>query len=228
MRFRNFFIGELALGSFFSESYNGYVGFVEIFEGWHRRRGQRGVLVRQRDIDGTEHWKYARLAYVEIKRSVEQANVVLPVRLVFEVADDRWRAMDLTTINVDLAAGAATLLTVPVISLVTIEDPIITITNNALSANIDTIDIYNNANQHLVWTATVAPYAYNPVPANYTIVFNCQAFTVVGGLGYIGFSLHSSHAVENWIELTPGNNSMIISITGGPARATISYYEQVM
>lgn len=200
---------------------------VETIDGWRRRRGKRGVLVRQRDIDGALHWKYARLSQVEIKRSVDQAGVVLPMRFVFEVADDRWREMSPTVITSSLAANLSSLLSVVVNSLVTITDPIITITTNSLGSNIDAIEIYNNSNQRLVWTSLVSPYAYNPVQPGYSITFNCETFNVTGGLGYIGFSLHSSHAVEDWIELSPGLNSMIFSLTGGPAQLTISYYEQV-
>lgn len=200
---------------------------IETIDGWRRRRGQRGVLVRQRDIDGTQHWKYARLSNVEIKRSVDQAGVVLPMRFTFEVADDRWRAMTPTVVTSSLAASASSLLSVVINSLITIEDPIITITTNNPGSNIDAIEIYNSGNQHLLWSSLVSPYAYNPVSPGYSITFNCETFNVSGGLGYIGFSLHSTHAVENWIEFTPGLNAMIFTLTGGPAQLTISYYEQV-
>ena len=201
---------------------------IETIDGWARRRGMRGVLIRQRDVDGTRQWKYARLVYAEMSRKIENVDKVLPMRFVFEVANDRWLAMEQTVVSADLALNAATVIPIAVNSLVNIENPIITISNNSGSTNINLIEILNNSNQHLLWTATVSPYAYNPVPANSSIIFNCEAFTVVGGLGYIGFSLHGLHTAQNWIELSPGNNSMTIAITGGPARATISFYEQVM
>ena len=135
--------------------------------------------------------------------------------------------MDRTVVTSSLAASASSLLSLVINSLVTIEDPIITISANSPGSNIDAIEIYNNANQHLLWNSLVSPYAYNPIPPGYSIIFNCETFNVSGGLGYIGFSLHSSHAAENWIEFYPGLNSMIFTLTGGPAQLTISYYEQV-
>lgn len=201
-----------------------YYNFLEV---WGQRRGMRSVLVRQAENGGTLHWKYARLSQFEYKRSVDQANQVARVRLVFELDDDRWLAMRPTIVTAALAASGSTNVSVTVASAMTIDDPTITISNNAGSANIDDIEITNGVNQHLVWTSLVSPYAYNPVPAGYSIVFDCGAFIVDGGLGYIGFSLHPLHTAQGWIEFMAGSNTLTVYIAGGPGTVELRYYEAV-
>lgn len=213
-----------------SESYDflvaepaAYYNFLEV---WGQRRGVRSVLVRQYD-GGTLHWKYARLSQFEYKRNVDQANQVARVRLVFEIDDDRWLAMRPSTVTAALAASGSTNVSVFIASAMTIDDPVITITNNLGSANIDDIEITNGPNQHLVWTSLVSPYAYNPIPAGYSIVFDCGAFTVNGGLGYIGFSLYPLHTTQGWIEFAAGANTLTVYIAGGPGTVAVRYYEAV-
>lgn len=196
---------------------------------WRKRRGVRSLLVRQRESDSVKEWTYARLMYYEAKRTVENNLFVLPVRLVFEIIDDRWRAMTPTTVTAALAAG--TNVTVTPTSDVVIDDCVIEV--EAVTYNIDNIDILMGSNTHLIFDSTVSPYAYTPVPVGHFVRFDCGQYRFVYETDvsmYVFFSLDPTHSLQNWIELQPGANTitfnLVYSTLGGAATVRIMYYEQ--
>jgi hypothetical protein len=196
---------------------------------WRKRRGLRSVLVRQRENDASLEWTHARLMYFEAKRVVYQADAILPVRLIFEIIDDRWRAMTLTTVTAAIAAS--TNVTVTTTSDVMIDDAIIEV--EAVTYNIDLLDITKTGDTHLTFDADVAPYVYSPVQPGNLIRFDCGQYiieTETGVTRYVFFSFGVTHTIQNWLELQPGANTITFAITystgGGAATARIMYYEQ--
>lgn len=193
---------------------------TQIVDGWRRLRGKRGALIRQRDWDGEQHWKYARLLQFEAKREVQHADVVLPMRFLFELADGSWRELAESTVTAALGDTVQTDFTVTVGGTETVTDCVIEITADDY---ITGIDIEVGSDQMLQWA-----YASPPVFPGETIIFDCGRFTVTedGASRYVGFNLGVPHAIQNWIELEPGDNTISITLNGGGADCVVRYYNQ--
>lgn len=189
-------------------------------DNWRRLRGQRGVLIRQRDHDSAQHWKYARLIAFEAKREIQHANAVLPVRFLFELSDGYWRSLTETTVAATLVLDTTTNFTVTVAGSEIVADCIIEIT---ATNYITGIDIFIGANQKLSWA-----YASPSLFPTKTMIFDCGRYKVTedGLTRYIGFNLGVAHIIQNWIELSPGANTMSITLVGGGASAVVKFYNQ--
>ena len=55
------------------------------------------------------------------------------------------------------------------------------------------------------------------------LVIDCGARSVkkVGVDAYSGFSLTANHKVDDWLRLEPGNNSVVVTLTGGSTDSTL-------
>lgn len=219
-------------GDFLVES---VTGTKNIVDAWRQRRGVRSLLVRERESDGVQSWAWARLMQFELKRSVEDADAVARVRLVFEIADSGWRSMTPTTVTAALASGGLTValadVLVTVSSDVVIDDCVIEV--EATSPYITDIIVSKLPDSELIYDSLVSPFAYSPIYPGDFAQFDCGRFTFTyGGTTtlYHLFSLGVSHVNQGWITLQPGDNTVSFAVTfsstGGTGTVRIRYYER--
>lgn len=204
------------IGDFLVEASANLISFVDV---WRERRGKRSLLIRQRDSDNAIHCVWARLVLFEFKREVVNANAVAYVRFVFELTNQSWSGMLLNTVSSALTVDTTTNVAVTVNGSHTVADCVIAIT---ATDYIYGIDIAIGSSQLLQWA-----YASPPVFPTKTIIFDCGKFTVTedGATRYIGFNLGVGHTIQNWLELSPGSNTISITLDGGGGTAVVTFYD---
>jgi hypothetical protein len=159
---------------------------------WYAKVGKRGSLVRAGG-DASEHSTTARLVSVDTTRGKVHKHH-LPLTMAFDVMVLPWVGADGSFVA--LAAGSPCDL--PCSYTSNAPEPAITITVKALGAAITSVAIdHATAAYHLVWAGTLA--------SGKTLTINCGTMSVLndGANAYSGFSLHATHAYDEWMVLSP-------------------------
>jgi len=181
-------------------------------------RGQRGSLVIQM-ADASTRSRTARCTEVRVERvfrGSQHMHLYQPLRFVFELLGAGWNGAsnsDATTI--DSSPKNAT-----VNNGGNVDQSDVTITVTAGSADITALQIQNTTTDYecdLEYDSTIA--------AGESLVIDCGDLTVEndGDDDYANLSLGSTHAVDDWMRLAPGNNSMTYTITGGSTDSTVTF-----
>jgi hypothetical protein len=172
--------------------------------------GVRGTLYRTSD-GGTEHTIAARCARILAKRTPHD-RYMLRYDIDFELLANVWDGADGTVSGI--------LDDVPE-SIVCandgnarVDDAIITIT--AKTSAITALTVTISGISSFTWTGTLA--------ADKALVIDCGARTVRndGADAYSGFTYEAAHVVPEWLRLQPGNNTVVVTRTGGGATSTYS------
>lgn len=201
--------------------------------------GKRGRLYRAWDNDSDVEWVTARLKSVSGERELNHKNHV-EVDLSFEIYSSYWHGdytgvwlLDSgeffdTGLDFDTGNDVITLNTSPKSFTITMNGN--AIVNDAIiyviagSNDITALEIKNTTTGHL------AELDYSgTITAGNTLTIDCGAYTVKnnGVDDDANFSLGSTHAINEWLRLAPGDNTIVVTFTGGSTDSTINfdYYE---
>lgn len=181
--------------------------------------------------DGNIEWVTARLKKIESERNVKHLNHI-DVSLEFEVYSSYWHGeligiwylddghyLD-TGLDLDSNDASFVLETSPKTVVVdqpgnaVVKDGIISIT--AGSSNITAFTILGS-DSHIVFSGTVL--------SGKTVIIDCREYTVKndGVSAMNNFSLGASHAINDWLQLAPGENTFVVTITGGGNNSSIDF-----
>lgn len=180
------------------------------------KKGVRGQLWRERLTDDVLQWKTARLLQVNWPRKWEDHAVRADITCQLETAMEFWHAATESTSSGNASNG----LVCPVAVSnggERIDDARIEIT--CISGTLTAIAITGNGIE-LAWTGSLA--------SGETLVIDCSTQTVpaAGVDSYSGFSLGDDHTIAGWLQIDPGDNTYMVTVTGGNATVSIDYYEQ--
>lgn len=193
-------------------------------------RGKRDRLYARMQ-DDTVRWHWARLLRVVVPK--KPGNVVnQEIELIFELPPIWWygeRTGDGWVLDageyfdagltLDESGGLFTLNTSPKNVTInnggnaTVTNAVITVT--AAGTDITALTIAKSGETQLVYSGTIA--------VGQALVIDCGAWSVEnnGSDDYANFALGASHAIEEWLHLSPGNNTITVTKTGGSAASTI-------
>jgi hypothetical protein len=170
--------------------------------------GVRSKLWRSNGV--SQQWRYARLMQVD-SPAREGTPTIDEVSLVFEALPGPWYGTahdDTTTLDTSPKA-----ITVTNGGNMWVTNAILTLT--AGSAKITEVVISMTGVSEIQWTGSLA--------AGQSLAIDCGARSVkkAGADAYAGFALGAGHAVEDWLRLEPGNNSIVVSLMGGSTDSTL-------
>lgn len=173
--------------------------------------GRRGTLRRRRFDDfAVAEWRTARLLDVRERGQVEERGWRAGLDLTFETVAPGWRAASQSTANL-LSGGA-----VSVAGDLPVRHAVLTVT---ASATISSVAVYSAARGiDWTWTGTLA--------AGASLVVSDEARTVLnaGADAYSGFALGSAHTATGWLDLEPGVQSVMVTVTGTASAISLAFY----
>lgn len=171
--------------------------------------GKRDQLWRQAD-DTTLHWTYARCTRVDSGRVVENYNYV-ELSLHFEIMGRSWFGETQQSVTGTWSSGSHNL----------------TPNNQGNAPVLPIVEFSNGANNSAQITGNGADWTYDPAPAGATIVIDCAALSVKQGSTdkYNNFTINSPHALDGWLILDPGSNTITITQGAGNLQTTIKWYD---
>lgn len=182
------------------------------------RIGVYGQLIRRREEDNMDQFKYARLLDVRHTRTLRDVDRIARLALTFEATGRPWRKSTATTTEDTLSTGAnAVDVTVDGVEPVT--DAIVTIT---ATSNITSVTVAAGGDQKWSFTGTIS--------AGDDLVIDTGAATVLndGVDAYDDFALDATHTADAWLHLPSGTTTLTVTITGGPGTISIEHRDQWM
>ena len=205
------------------------------FEGLRALVGWRGRLYREWDNGTDVEWITARFVGISAERQIEN-RFHIEVDLTFEAYSHYWHGDFVGTwlldsgeffdTGLDLDAGGDEVVldaspksfTISMTGNAIVNDPTITIT--AGGANITAIEIKNTTAGHLAeldYTGTIN--------AGDDLVINCANYSVLnnGSGDESNFAIGSTHAINEWFRLAPGDNTITVTFTGGSTDSEIDF-----
>lgn len=179
--------------------------------------GEWGELWRERLIDGQLTYKWCRLLGVRHEESVENAHVVSEVESEYETADVAWRSEDVSTVSVNAVAGTMIGFVTSNIGAIDVKDALLRVA--CTSGTITQINLVGNGID-LTWAGSLA--------TNQTLIIDSGEQTVPVGSSdeYDGLTLNAGHTIDEWLLLTRGMNSFVVTLTGGNATVTMEHNNQ--
>lgn len=196
--------------------------------------GTRAKLWREEAgaIAPVRHWCWARLVDIDVSMRAKMPHWNVPVAMSFLIMG-RWNGINhrkpwtfdsgehfdtnIAFDNDEMTVLSTSPQTVVVDNdgLQAVRDAVINVT--ALTAPITSLTIGVTGVTEFTWTGTLA--------TNKTLVIDCGAKTVKNdGVGaWAGFAFTGNHKVADWLVLQPGNNSVVVSKTGGGTTSTIEF-----
>lgn len=174
-------------------------------------RGVRGALYR-RHLDGRREWITARCMEVAaIWTTTSRRHAEVELSWVLEGTHWEGDAHDITTTlntspkTVTLANGGN----------LAIADAIITVT--AQGSAITQVSIAISGVSEVQWAGTLA--------VGKSLLIHCGAQSVHndGTDAYSGLTLTSNHKISDWLRLEPGDNSVVLTRTGGDGTSSVRF-----
>ena len=181
---------------------------------------QRGSLWRVRlDDESVAEWKTARLLGVRQIITRDAPISAAEITLDFETMMTNWHAADASSASASVTASTPTALTVENAGD-TIEDAVITVTRT--SGTITGVLIQSTAlGVSLYWTGSLGSGDVLTIDSGLKTVRKNSSDS------YADFELYTGHTARGWLPITPGNQSLVFTLTGGAATCAIAYYNQV-
>lgn len=187
------------------------------------QHGKRGYLVRRREDDGAEHYKYARLLAVDHVRTLKDTDQVARLELTFEAEGRPWRSTFGTEASNTCVANNWTLIPVVNAGAEDVRDAVISVTASSLVGAVHVVAFIGDLIHYLSYTGAIA--------AGNTLVIDTGAHTVKNnGLdAYANFQLSpGNHNAPDWL-LFPGGGArtdLLIYSLGSNSFASVTYAEQ--
>lgn len=188
------------------------------YDTWLAKVGKRGTLIRLGEDAGATHQSCtARLLNVQCQRRYDYRSW-LPVTLEFETLTWPWTgaAID-STVTLDAAHQAPNTNTIANAGNATVSDVTITITvpNGGTPITTASVILGSPTLAHWHFTGTIA--------ANTSLIIDTGSRSVLnnGANAYASFALQSDHTYSDWFRLAAGNNTLIVTLTGGGVNSTI-------
>lgn len=186
------------------------------------QHGKRGYLVRRREDDGAEHYKYARLQSVQHIRTLRDVDRVANLELVFEAEGRPWRSTFGTEATGALGANAVTPVGVTTAGDEQVRDAIITITATSTITGA-AVYMYGANNYYLEFSGST-------VSAGQSLQIDCGQHTVKvnGSDAYRYFRLYPGiHTGPDWLILEPNvTNQLYVALSGGGGTASVLFTDQ--
>lgn len=182
--------------------------------------GRRGMLIRQREDDGSTQWKMARLLSIGHTRTVRDVDRFASLEVSFEADGGFWKSTTASTTTDTLGAGATTIVDIESAGMTEVRDAVITITANG--GNVTAVELVLGSDQHWSWSGTLLDGNSLIIDTGAMIVTNNNVNA------YSGFVLSGDHLIDGWLQLAPSNNVCYWTITGGPADLSVTHYDQWM
>ncbi len=181
------------------------------------KRGAVGRLWRVRLDDGARQWLTARLLQIAYPRKRKDMGLVAELTCLFETAMIACRADDATTTAASVSAGATAGLAVPVGGDIAVHDAVFSAA--ATSGTVTSVRV-QGAGIDWTWTGSLA--------SGQTLTVDAGAQTVRRGStnAYSGFARASGHTAAGWLPLAPGDNVLLVTVTGGNADISVTHYDQ--
>lgn len=180
------------------------------------KKGVTGQLWRKRLKDDVRQWKTARLLAVPWPRVWEDHALKAELTCQFETNMEFWRSETATTTSDSASDGVALYLPVNNAGQV-VDDAIITITRT--SGTITAVSL-SGTGIDLDWTGSLGD--------GDVLTIDCGKQTVKKNSAdaYSGFSLGAVHTLAGWLQLNPGSNTFLATVTGGNATVSIEHFDQ--
>lgn len=190
-------------------------------DGLREKVGRWGVLWRKRLDDDTLQWKNARMVNLSHPQEVRDRKVIARLNCTFESNEPGWKAADITTRTKALSSdGFAYAYVLEVDGTLPIADASLTFTRGA--GTITAISI--------VCAALGIDLQLSGLSlSSGSITIDCSNNTIrlsTGADAYSHLAFGAGHSSKGWLPLTPGNHLFYLTVTGGTAIATFSYYSQ--
>lgn len=173
--------------------------------------GIRAKLYRTPDNGAlNSEWVWARLARINVRRRGDNV-LTLPVTFEFLVLSHPWSGDDATVDTVLSTTPKSIVCANGGNAAVT--NAIITVTARGTPITVLTVAITGISSW--TWTGTLA--------VGESLVVDCGARTVRndGDDDYGSFALGAAHTINDWLRLAPGNNTVVVTRTGGDATSEI-------
>lgn len=201
---------------------------------YNELRAMRGVRsnLYMTQPDGSVYWTTARLLKIVSPSGPDNIRH-LELTMTFELIEPVWHGertgsgwvLDAGEVldaglTLDESDGVTVLNTSPKNVTVinggnaTVKNAVITVT--AVGTDITSLIIAKSGETQLVYSGTIA--------VGESLVIDCGAWSVEndGADDYANFDLGASHAIEEWLHLDPGSNTITVTRTGG-ANSTIGF-----
>lgn len=173
--------------------------------------GKRDKLWREWD-DGTDEWVYARLIGLDAERKT--GNILdQEFTLTFDVLSPVWNC-DTQQFEIAVLSASGNL-SAPNDGNVDVKNAVLTI-NPASSVS------------GLVITMTGVELKYNAAIGSTELLvidFGAKSVQLDGADAFTDFELGTNHAIEDWLVLAPGSNTITLTFSSGALTATITYYD---
>lgn len=182
--------------------------------------GRRGLLIRQREDDGSTQWKQTRLLAINHTRTVRDIDRFADLEVIMEATGGAWKSSTATTTTASLTAATLTAVVVTSAGMEEVRDAVITLTANG--GTVTAVEFVLNSDQHFTWSGSL-------LNGN-SLVIDTGAMTVTNNNvdAYTGFALSGDHTIDGWLQLSPTNNTLYVTVTGAGADLSIEHYDQWM
>jgi len=186
------------------------------------QHGKWAALVRRREDDSVEQYKYARLLNVQHVRTLSDTNRIARVDLQFEAEGKPWRSTFGSNVFASLSANMWSTVAVTPSGAEDIRDAVFTLTATG-SLTAFAIAMTGDPTYYLFFTGGLT--------SGQTVEIDTGAYTVKknGVDSYADFRLGEGiHTAPDWMLLRGGGitNNLIVYPNGGTANLSITYVDQ--
>lgn len=195
-------------------------------------RGKRLKLWRRCIDDGRTQWALARLLEMKVTSDVRSSHWRVPVELTFSILsrwngsqhDGGWKLDTGKKLDDGLTLDGNEL------TVLTSSPQTITVDNDGNVAVRDAVVMITAGSTAITYLKVgisgVCEWEYaGSISAGQALVVDCGAKSVLnnGANAYSGFELTANHTVADWLVLEPGNNSVVVTRTGGGSTSTVEF-----
>lgn len=163
----------------------------------------------------TLSWKNSRLLEVNQQETTSFNNIWVPLNLIFETAQEKWKAEDLTTSSTSLSSGS-TVVQLSNSGRDSVNDAVITVTSTTGTVSSTRI---RTSTTDLTWTSNIA--------LNKSLVIDCGKLTVEydGQDAWNELLIDNSHVHNGFLTLNTGITPITVTVDND-CTFKIEYYEQ--
>lgn len=183
--------------------------------------GVYGQIVREREDDGMQQFKYGRMLEARHIRTVRDVDRIAALDIAIETNGGPWKKVGTPFLHSGLVYAGSTFFDVTIGGTSPVLDAVISV--SAVGAPVTSVSLTASGGHNWTWTGTIA--------IGTALVIDCGALTVKnnGIDAYAGFVLDPSHTARGWLEL-PSNQTtaLTIDLVGGPATINVQHNDQWM
>jgi hypothetical protein len=190
--------------------------------GLREKVGKWGPLWRERLGDGVLQWKNARLLNVSHPQEVRDRTTIARLSCTFETNEAGWKVAEATTHTKALSAsGAEYPYVLEVDTGLPITNAVLTITRGSGSLTNITVRCPTLG----IWLSFSGL-----ATSSGSIIIDDGNSTMrhSSGVDVYNYFTFGPHTAKGWLPLPPGQHLFYLTVTGGTATVTFSYYSQYL